>query len=433
VAARIRVLYVSSPRLNAALERGARAATEASGGRYEVVPEAAPGSPLIPGGEGQPMTLPPSPIVAALTAGAAAGAGRADLVVLTRLDEFGLVGEGAVLGLEPQVRSQTRAARAQLEGFSPGVLDALRVRGELRGLPLSAVPELLHYDPRLFDAAGVARPHEHPPGSWTWDACLDAARRLTRDDADGNGQPDQYGLTGLASIETWIWQAGGEVLAPDGRRALVAEAPAIEAIVFYAQLLRSAVLGRPNPNASVPFSFSPQGYFLGASPAPDGSGGPRAAMMFASAAPVGQPEWWPLRAAEPPRWRRPAAALRVESALAAAASTPQPALAYEAMLALAVGAQEALATPARAPSATSGAQLRAALDAAGSGRRWEESEAQALVAALRYGRALPLSARDAVRTALNTHVVGPLTRGEPTPPESAARAAATAIDAALRG
>jgi hypothetical protein len=323
------------------------------------------------------------------------------------------------------VRSQTRTAREQLEGFSPGALDALRVRGELHGVPLSAVPELLHYDPRLFDAAGVARPHRHPPGAWTWDACLEAARRLTRDDADGNGAPDQYGLTGLASVETWIWQAGGEVLAPDGRRALVAEAPAIEAIAFYAQLLRSPLLGRPDPNAYRPFSFSPDGYYLGEAPA-----APRAAMMFASASAGGQPEWWPLRAAEPPRWRRPAASLRLESAVAAATTTPQRGLAYEAMLSLAVGAQEALATPARAPSV---AHLRAALDAAGGGRRWEESEAQALVAALRYGRALPLTAQDAVRTALTTHVIAPLSRGEPISPDSAARAAAAAIDEALRG
>jgi len=151
-------------------------------------------------------------------------------------------------------------------------------------------------------------------------------------------------------------------------------------------------------------------------------------MMFASASVVGQAEWWPLRAAEPPRWRRPAASLRIESALAAAATTPQAALAYEAMLALAVGAQEVLATPALAPSV---AQLRAALDAAGSGRRWEDSEAQAVVAALRYGRALPLGVRDPVRTALNTHVVGPLSRGGSISPESAARAAA-AIDETLR-
>jgi hypothetical protein len=233
-------------------------------------------------------------------------------------------------------------------------------------------------------------------------------------------------------METWIWQAGGDVLAPDGRRALVAEAPAIEAIVFYAQLLRSPVLRLPDRNAPSPFSISPNGYFLGNSPAPDGSGPrtPRAAMMFASASAVGQPEWWPLRAAEPPRWRRPAASLRIESAIAAAATTPQRALAYEAMLALAVGSQEALATPVRAPSV---AQLRTTLDAAGSGRRWEESEAQALVAALRYGRALPLTARDAIRSALNMHVVGPLSRGEPISPESAARAAAASIDEALRG
>jgi transcriptional regulator with XRE-family HTH domain len=79
------------------------------------------------------------------------------------------------------------------------------------------------------------------------------------------------------------------------------------------------------------------------------------------------------------------------------------------------------------------AQLRAALEAAGSGRRWDESEAQALVASLRYARALPLAARELVRAALGAHLIGPLAQGEPIAPERAAREAATAIDEALRG
>ena len=418
-AARFTVLYVPSFRLTEALEQGARAATQGSGGRYEVVLEQAPpGPPPIPGGDGQPMTLPPgSPLLSALHAGAASGAAT-DIVVLHRPDEIGsLLGEGMVQGVGQYVRSQGKEAREALDGFSAGALEGLRHRGELYGVPLSATAEVLSYDPRLFDAAGLTRP-SRMGAAWTRDAFLDAVRRLTKD-LDGDGVPDQYALASMGSVEGWIWRAGGEILSPDGRRSLVAEPAAVEAIAEYAQLRAS---GFPRPGAYRPPSqATPDGYFLGEPPH-----APRVAMLIGSPSAAARINW-PLLIAELPRWRRQATALRLEAAVALSAGAREPAAAYAALLSLAVETQPFFPTPARAPAV---AQLQRSLEATG-GSRWDDDEAEALVNSLRSGRSLPLVSAQAVKQALTMHVTGPVAQGQKTP-EQAARDAAAAIDEILR-
>lgn len=178
----------------------------------------------------------------------------------------------------------------------------------------------------------------------------------------------------------------------------------------------------PRPGATRPFQFAPEGLFLGEAPH-----APRAAMIIGSPSAAARPDWWPLRIAEPPRGRRRATALRLEAVAALPASAREPAVAYAAMLALGVETQPHFPTPARAPTV---AQLQTSLQST-TGRRWDEEDARALVAALRYARALPFLHEPAILQALSTHVSGPLAQGTSSP-EQAAREAAGAIEELLR-
>jgi len=99
-------------------------------------------------------------------------------------------------------------------------------RGErLYAIPLDFTPMVMYYNKRLFDAAGVA----YPQDGWSWEEFLDAARRLTvfpagggPGGAVGGGSPVQYGMhfeNWMPFWVLWLWTGGGDVLAPDGRRA----------------------------------------------------------------------------------------------------------------------------------------------------------------------------------------------------------------------
>lgn len=75
----------------------------------------------------------------------------------------------------------------------------------------------------LFEREGVPL----PAWDWTWDDLLRAAVRLTKRDA--SGQASQLGL-GRPGWLYWIWSAGGDLYSGDGKRMLIAEPPALQAL-----------------------------------------------------------------------------------------------------------------------------------------------------------------------------------------------------------
>ncbi len=91
-------------------------------------------------------------------------------------------------------------------------------RGDrLYAIPLDFTPMVMYYNKKLFDAAGVPYPQ---PG-WTWDEFLETARRLTIKPKKAK-VPTQYGFNFENQPPLWmmwIWNNGGDLLDPEGRRA----------------------------------------------------------------------------------------------------------------------------------------------------------------------------------------------------------------------
>jgi multiple sugar transport system substrate-binding protein len=98
----------------------------------------------------------------------------------------------------------------QERDFYPQALDAFRFDGKLTCLPQNISSLVVYFNRDLFRKARVAPPL---PG-WTWDAMVEKAIRLTRDE-DGDGNPDQYGLgvePTLIRIAPFVWSNGGELV-----------------------------------------------------------------------------------------------------------------------------------------------------------------------------------------------------------------------------
>jgi multiple sugar transport system substrate-binding protein len=130
--------------------------------------------------------------------------------------------------------------------YFPNVLAMARRGARCYALPADFTPMMVYYNKRLFDRAGL----RYPVDGWTWNEFLADCRRLTIWKT-GTPHPSQYGFFAenwMPGWIAWIWQNGGDVLTPDGRRAEGAmDSPAAaEAVQFFADLVR----GRFAPSLS---------------------------------------------------------------------------------------------------------------------------------------------------------------------------------------
>ena len=368
-----------------------------------------------------------SPIITALEQ-ALAQDPPPDVVLFSSSYEFAeALSKELLQPLDPYLRSE-RALKT--EDYFPGALEAVIAEGQICGLPLSVGVTLLQYDKRLFDAAGL----EPPGGNWTWSTLLEASRVLTK--VTGDSQSDQYALNllGPLVLPSLIWQNGGDIISKDGKRSLLAEPPAVEAIKFYYDLLHTYKVSPPPPSpqggptpgkpvviareirpGEVPPLFVPggrvamqflngYGMYIGASPWMMGQGGER-----------------PIRVSELPRGKMQATQLEVGNVIALTNRAANGRQAYRAMVALVNEMQKELTVPAQRAAAKNLRRMSPNL---------AEEDVQVILNSLEYARALPLAHQDKIIRVLYEKLVQPIQQGTK-PPAEIAREAAEAMDEVL--
>lgn len=114
--------------------------------------------------------------------------------------------------------------------FSQGLLDNARGSdGRIYGVPKDRDTICLVYSRELFDAAGVSYPDE----SWTWHDLTGASQAIY--DATG-----KYGYLAYNDEHlgywSYVYQAGGYILTPDGKHAGYTQPATKKAIAFYVSL-----------------------------------------------------------------------------------------------------------------------------------------------------------------------------------------------------
>ncbi len=88
------------------------------------------------------------------------------------------------------------------------------------------------YNKNIFDKYGVP----YPPEDITWQEYLEIGRKLTVYENEGDKIPLVFAGAGIPP-EIIIWEKGGDILNPDGTRCLLNSKEAIDAMVFYHDLL----------------------------------------------------------------------------------------------------------------------------------------------------------------------------------------------------
>ncbi len=118
--------------------------------------------------------------------------------------------------------------------FWPAERKAVTVGGKIIGVPALVDNLSLVYNKKLFDQAGLA----YPTASWTWDDFRNAARKLTHPSAK------QFGWAYVADgsedtvwrFDALLWQAGGDILTPDGTHAAFNSPAGVKAATLLQQM-----------------------------------------------------------------------------------------------------------------------------------------------------------------------------------------------------
>lgn len=108
-------------------------------------------------------------------------------------------------------------------------------QGTQYGVPKDFDTVGLWYNKKLFDAAKI----KYPDDTWTWQTVAEVARKLT-DTAKG-----VYGIAapafGQENYYNTIFQAGGQVISPDGKSSGYDQPAAIEGLRFWTDLMKAGV------------------------------------------------------------------------------------------------------------------------------------------------------------------------------------------------
>jgi multiple sugar transport system substrate-binding protein len=114
--------------------------------------------------------------------------------------------------------------------FWPALKPYMYFDDKLYGLPPNCGPFVLFYNKDMFDQKKL----KYPDGSWTWKELMEYGQKLT----DINENTKEYKQFGLLCTEPmlFIWQNGGSLFSPDGKKCVVNSKEAKEAMRYYCEL-----------------------------------------------------------------------------------------------------------------------------------------------------------------------------------------------------
>ena len=132
--------------------------------------------------------------------------------------------------------------------FQPRLTECFFQENRLWAVPATCSTQVLYYNKRKFDRAGIP----YPSDSWDWGDLKQAAERLTLAE-EGSGRIIQYGLDldpDMAAWAAFVWQNGGEIFDPDTGKWLLGSPSVLgknaAALQFYVDLIHESRVAQAN-------------------------------------------------------------------------------------------------------------------------------------------------------------------------------------------
>ncbi|MBI3972418.1 MAG: extracellular solute-binding protein, partial [Chloroflexi bacterium] len=156
-----------------------------------------------------------------------------DITSVAAADLAAMASRNQLLRLDPLIQRD----RYDLRDYFERAIKQWQWEAKQTGLPRGYANQVLYYNVDLFQQAG----RKLPPDTWTstawsWDEFLADARALTKTADDGQSGTFGYGLwPGLrTSYGLFIWNAGGDILSPDGKTCVIDQPTAVDGLQFMA-------------------------------------------------------------------------------------------------------------------------------------------------------------------------------------------------------
>ena len=191
-------------------------------------------------------------IVKALTAHRSGKAPATSVLLST--DMFTLIDEDAIVPIDDFVK--TDADKAWLKGFYPAFMANSQTGGKTWGVPFQRSTVVMYYNKDAFKEAGLD-PNKVPQ---TWAELKDAAKKLTKKDANGN--VTQYGIqipsTGFAYWMLQTFTTPNDVLLANeaGTKVTFDHPKVIEALEMWVNLAKDGV----HPKGVVEWGTTPKDF-----------------------------------------------------------------------------------------------------------------------------------------------------------------------------
>jgi multiple sugar transport system substrate-binding protein len=157
-------------------------------------------------------------------------AGTAPDALILRLADF--VPKGVFEPIDERLRRDTSLP---LDDLFPGVLALGQWRGRQYAVPSAIGPQVLFYNLRHFEEAGLESPNDLAArGAWDWAKFLDYCKRLTRRDA--SGKVVRWAYVRYTPTWTYPYLFGGQPFNDDFTKANFTDPRVYGAIQAYADL-----------------------------------------------------------------------------------------------------------------------------------------------------------------------------------------------------
>lgn len=149
-----------------------------------------------------------------------------DVMVLDASSAASFIDNGILGDLTPFIEKDSTFS---LDSYFPNVVDVARRGDSLYAIPNGFTPMVMYYNQRLFQEAGVPLPKD----GWSFQDFLQTAQALT---GENHGFKFASWMPGWIM---WLWNNGGDVLSPDGRKAagFLDSDECVEAVQFIRDLV----------------------------------------------------------------------------------------------------------------------------------------------------------------------------------------------------